>query len=79
MVDEEDTMEWFKIRSRVKQGYNMSGLLFLLVVDWVMGKTLQESNTRIRWKFITKLESLDFADDIALLSSTKQHIQKKTD
>ena len=27
----------------------------------------------------TKLEDLDFADDIALLSSTKQHIQTKTD
>ena len=27
----------------------------------------------------TKLEDLDFADDIALLSSTRQHIQTKTD
>ena len=35
--------------------------------------------TIIRWKLTTKLEDLDFADDIALLSSTKQHIQTKTD
>ena len=44
----------------------MSGLLFLLVVDWVMRNTLQEGNTGIRWKCNTKLEDLDFADDIAL-------------
>ena len=54
-------------------------LLFLLVVDWVMRNTLREGNTGIRWKLNTKLEDLDFADDIALLSSTRQHIQTKTD
>ena len=75
VVDGQDTTEWFKIKTGVKQGCNMSGLLFLLVVDWVMRNTLQEENTRIRWKLNTKLEDLDFADDIALLSSTRQHIQ----
>ena len=79
VVDGHDTTEWFKIKTGVKQGCNMSGLLFLLVVDWVMRNTLQEGNTGIRWKFTTKLEDLDFADDIALLSSTRQHIQTKTD
>ena len=44
-----------------------------------MRNTLQDGNTGIRWKFNTKLEDLDFADDIALLSSTRQHIQAKTD
>ena len=44
-----------------------------------MRHTLQKWNTGIRWKFTTKLEDLDFADGIALLSSTKQHIQTKTD
>jgi len=57
------------------EGCNMPGLLFLLVIDWVMTNTLQEGNTGIRWKFTTKLKDLDFADDIALLSSTRQHIQ----
>jgi len=54
----------------------MSGLLFLLVVDWVMRNTLQEGNTDIRRKFTTKLEDLD---DVDLLSSAKQHIQIKSD
>ena len=57
----------------------MSALLFILVVDWVMRNTLKEGNTGIRWKFTTKLEDLDFADDVALLSSTRHHIQTKTD
>jgi len=70
VVDGQDTTEWFKIRTGVKQGCNMFGLLFLLVVDWVMRNTLQEGNTGIRWKFNTKLEDLEFADDIALLSSS---------
>ena len=79
VVDGQDTTEWFKIQTGVKQGCNISGLLLLLVVDWVMRNTLQEGNTGIRWKFNTKLEDLEFADDIALLSSTRQHIQTKTD
>ena len=56
----------------------MSGLLFLLVVDWVMRHTLEEGNSGIRWKFNTMLEDLDFADDMAN-SWTKQHIQTKSD
>ena len=32
----------------------------------------------MRGKSPTKLDDLDFADHIALLSSTKQHIQEKT-
>jgi len=55
----------------------MSGLLFLRVIVWVMRHTSQEGNTGRRWGFNKKLKSLDFADDMALLSSTKQHIQTK--
>ena len=63
----------------MKQGCNMSGLLFLLVVNWVMRSTLRESNNRIRWKITKKPEDLDLANDITLISSSKQHIQAKTD
>ena len=31
-----------------------------------------------RWKFTSKLDDLDFADDLVLMSSTKQQIQDKT-
>ena len=31
----------------------------------------------IRWKFTSKLDDLDFADGVVLISSTKQQIQDK--
>ena len=71
--------EWFQVKSGVKQGCNMSGFLFLLVIDWIMKKATADNSTGIRWKFTSKLEDLDFADDIALISSNRQQIQTKTD
>ena len=67
--------DWFEIKTGVKQGCGMSGFLFLLVVDWVMRKTTKCGNSGIRWKFNSFLEDLDFADDIALISSKREHIQ----
>ena len=56
----------------------MSGFLFLLVINWIMRKTTTaNNNTGIRWKMTTKLDDLDFADDITLLSSSKDHMQNK--
>ena len=57
----------------------MSGFLFLLVIDWVMRRTLSEGNTGIRWRFTEKLDDLDFADDLALLSSTRRQVQLKNE
>lgn len=56
----------------------MSGFLFLLIIDWVMRHTVKEEGTRLRWKFTSKLEGLNFADDVALISSTQRHVQLKT-
>jgi hypothetical protein len=56
----------------------MSGFLFILVLDWVMNNSVEGKNTGIRWKFMSKLEDLDFAYDIALLSSKYSDIQSKT-
>ena len=68
VVDGEDTTEWFRINTGVKQGCNMSGLLFLLVVDWALRLTLQEGNTGIMWKFNSKLEDLPTIIDQATRS-----------
>ena len=78
VLDENGTTEWFTVKSGVKQGCNMSGFLFLLVIDWIMKATTNNSNTGIRWNLTTKLEDLDYADDIALLSSNREQIQQKT-
>ena len=53
-------------------------VLFLLVIDWIMRKTLEGDNTGIGWKLWSRLnDSVDFADDTAFISSTKQQIQQK--
>ena len=63
--------EWFDVTTGVKQGCNMSWCLFLFVLDWVMRRTVGDGNNGIRWKFTLKLDDLDLADDIVLLSSTR--------
>ena len=43
-----------------------------------MRKTTAGNKTGIRWNFTSKLEDLDFADDIALMSSCYTYMQTKT-
>ena len=47
-------------------------------IDWVMNRTTEGRRTGIRWKLTSVLEDLDFADDIALLSSRYVDIEDKT-
>ena len=56
----------------------MSGFLFVLIIDWAMRHSVKEEGTGLGWKFTSKLEDLDFADDVALISSTQRHVQLKT-
>ena len=69
--------EWFEIKSGVKQGCVMSGFLFLLVIDWIMRRTVDGTRTGIRWNMMETLEDLDYADDIVLLSKSWRHAQQK--
>ena len=36
-----------------------------------MKRTIGHGENSIRWKFTSKLDDLDFADDVVLISSTK--------
>ena len=65
--DQGETCEWFDIKTGVKQGCNMSGFLVLIVMDWVMRKAVGGGENGIEWKLTSKLDDLDFADDIVLL------------
>ena len=56
----------------------MSRFLFLLCLDWVTRKATASKRRGIRWNFTTVLEDLDFADEISLLSSKFNNLQKKT-
>ena len=69
---------WFEVKSGVRQGCPMSGFIFVLIVDWVMRHT---NNRRrgLRWKLTTVIEDLDYADDVALISSRFADLQEKTD
>ena len=81
VLDNGQTSEWSKVKTGVKQGCVMSGFLFLFAIDWIMCETTKQANTGIslRWRFMDQLEDLDFADDIALISTTQHQMQKKTD
>ena len=78
VIHESETSDWFKIKSGAKQGCVMSGLLFLPALDWTMRKATADKSRGIQWNFATVLEDLDFADDIALLSSKFNDLQEKT-
>ena len=51
---------------------------FLVIVDWV-GKTAYNDPKGIRWTFTTRLEDLEFADDICTLSHRLQDAQQQAD
>jgi len=55
----------------------MSGFLFLLLIDWIRRAAVEGSITAIRWKMCSKLDDVDFADDIALISSTREQMQQE--
>ena len=40
---------------------------------------MKDEGTGLGWKFTSKLEDLDFADDVAVISSTQRHVQLKSD
>ena len=65
------------VETGVKQGCVLSGFLFLLVIDWIM-KVTSDNKNGLRWKMTSKLEDLNFADDIALVSANQQQMQEKT-
>ena len=73
------TSEPFPVKSGVRQGCILSPMLFLITIDWVMRQTTSDKARGIQWTLFTHLEDLDFADDLALLSSRSDHLQVKTD
>ena len=64
----------FKVKSGVRQGCVMSVVLFNIVIK----KTMEGPTRRIRLTLFSSLEDIDFTDDIALMSHTRQHLHEKT-
>ena len=61
----------------VRQGCLLSPLLFIVVLDWVIRTAYPNSGKAIQWIIETKLEDLEFLDDLALLSHHLQDMQDK--
>ena len=82
VVHGQQLSESFQVQTGVRQGCLLSPFLFLLAIDWIMKETTSQGRNGIRWTLMgpnTQLDDLDFADDLALLSSTRQQMQAKTD
>ena len=61
--------ERFVMESGVRLGCVTSGLLFLIVIDWITAHT-RKTRRGINWGRFQVLEDLHYTDDLALLSAT---------
>jgi hypothetical protein len=60
--------EHINVTNGVRQGCILSPTIFLLVLDSIMRKVTDKKKRGIQWGMISRLEDLDFADDICLLT-----------
>ena len=74
---EEGYADFFKVISGVQQGCILSPFFFLILLDFVLKNSLDQSDKGIAWND-GKLADLDFADDLALLSDKMQEMQELT-
>jgi hypothetical protein len=68
----------FLAKSGVRQGCLMSSVLFIIAINLAMRTILTEGSIGLRWTLCTTLEDTDYADDLALLLHTEDHMQEKT-
>ena len=68
--------KWFPVMSGVRQECVMSGFLFVLVINCIMRRRTRRKRG-IHWGLDT-MEDLDCLDDLAMLSTSRRHLQKKT-
>ena len=69
--------EMFDILTGVRQGCILSPFVFLIIIDFIMRKTTHDQDYGIQLG-PQKLTDLDFTDDIALLSNTRDALQDMT-
>ena len=79
IILENTITEAFPVKSGVRQGCILSPILFLVTIDWVTRQTASLRTHGIQWTIFSHLQDLDFADDIAILSSTTTHLQEMSD
>ena len=70
--------DYFDITSGVKQGDVLSPILFIVMVDWILRRTV-DGEDGIEWMGTDRLPELAYADDIALLSDDADSMKTMTD
>ena len=63
----------------MRRGCVISLILFLVAIDWMMRRTTADIPRSIQWTLFSQLADFDFVDDLAALSTTRCHLQEKTD
>ena len=79
VVHEGWVSEPIPVRTGVRQGRILSPIMFWIVIDVVMRNVTRDRRRSIRWGFVDRLEDLDFADDLCLLSEAHGEMQTKLD
>lgn len=77
MIHKGKLTEAFGVTSGVRQGCILSPILFLVVLDKVMRRTIDNRRRGIRWGLYGRLEDLYYADDICLLSQRLKDMTEK--
>ena len=78
VIHKKKLTDGFSVKSGVRRGSVLSPMLFFIAIDWIMRKAIGNKRRGIRWTLTSLLEDLDFVDDVALVSSTRDQLQRKT-
>jgi hypothetical protein len=69
--------EHINVTNGVRQGCILSPTIFLLVLDSIMRKVTEEKKRGVQWGITSRLEDLNFADDICLLTQRLKDMKDK--
>jgi hypothetical protein len=71
--------EPFLTTTGVRKSCPPSHLIFLLVLDMILKRVMNDKLRGTAWKWMNSLEDLKYADDACLLSHKYDHMQSKLD
>jgi hypothetical protein len=75
-IHDMDLSEPFTVHTVDRQGCPLSPMIFSIVIDWMMKRTL-DIPRGIQWTLTSQLEDIDYANDIGLLTHACNQIQTK--